>query len=103
VGDDAYRTFSLLPQSNNMKCSHIHFQLASLQTVETLHDGLLRMSVGEECLSLCLATHEMEKTIGSIRNDAKETTVIALISHPAAEGASVSVRNRVTVDPSCEY
>ncbi|UJR20700.1 hypothetical protein I4U23_023821 [Adineta vaga] len=70
VDDDVYRTFTLLPQSNNMKCAHIHFQLASSQTVKTLHD----------------ATHLIQETIDKTEKDTKDAVIIALINHSTEEG-----------------
>ncbi|CAF2811263.1 unnamed protein product [Rotaria sp. Silwood2] len=43
VAKDIYETLSLIPRSNNMHCSHIHFQITSSKIYEKLHDALNAM------------------------------------------------------------
>jgi len=64
VSNDIYKTFSLSPRSNNMKCSHIHFEIISSKIYETLHDAL----------------NIMQATIDNIDTD--NAVVIALIKSP---------------------
>ncbi|CAF1428317.1 unnamed protein product [Adineta ricciae] len=80
VNDDIYRTFTLLPQSNNMKCAHIHFQIASSQTVQTLHDAM----------------HKIQETITETETNTDNAVLIALVEHPTSEGRS-SRKRRETV------
>jgi hypothetical protein len=66
VVDDVYKAFSLIPQSNNMQCSHIHFQITSSNIYETLHDALSAMKV----------------SVDSIGTNSNTVIVMALISGP---------------------
>ncbi|CAF2403266.1 unnamed protein product [Rotaria sp. Silwood2] len=66
VDNDVYTAFSLIPRSNNMKCSHIHFEIISLKTFEILNDAL----------------NEIQTTIDNIGTDANNAVLIALINDP---------------------
>ncbi|CAF4230818.1 unnamed protein product [Rotaria sordida] len=66
VADDVYNTFSLIPQSNNMHCSHIRFQITSSKIYETLQDAL----------------NAMQAAINSIGTNSDTVIVMALISGP---------------------
>jgi len=66
VGNDVYKTFLLSPASNNMKCSHIHFEIISSKIYESLHDAL----------------NIIQATIDNIKTDTDNAVVIALIKSP---------------------
>jgi len=78
VGNDVYRTFSLIPRSNNMKCSHIHFELTSSRIYETLDDAL----------------NIMQTTIDSIGTNTNNAVVIALINAPVDDKKSSRERRQ---------
>ncbi|CAF4056173.1 unnamed protein product [Rotaria sordida] len=80
VTDNVYDTFSLIPQSNNMHCSRIHFQITSSKIYETLQDAL----------------NAMQSSINSIGTNSKGVIVIALISGPVLAHESLSHRRRET-------
>ncbi|UJR28942.1 hypothetical protein I4U23_010159 [Adineta vaga] len=83
VADDVYKTFTLIPQSNNMKCAHIHFQDVPSTTYETLHDAL----------------NAIQASIDTIGTNSKDTIVLALTSIPVtAHQSSVRVRRDLDVN-----
>ncbi|CAF1640836.1 unnamed protein product [Adineta ricciae] len=83
VADDAYKTFSLLPQSNNMKCAHIHFQQVQSTTYGTLHDAL----------------NAIQASVDTVGVDSKETVVLALTGTPGvARQHSARLRRDIAVD-----
>ncbi|CAF0983529.1 unnamed protein product [Rotaria sp. Silwood1] len=66
VADDVYKIFSLIPRSNNMKCSHIHFEITSSNIYDTLYDGL----------------NEIQATINRIGTNSNNAALIALMNGP---------------------
>ena len=75
-----YQTFSLLPQSNNMKCSHIQFELTSSDGYVTIHDGESNTIETEWLTSCFLALNAMQVSIDSIGSNTSATVVMAFIS-----------------------
>jgi len=94
VADDVYKTFSLIPQSNNMQCSRIHFQIVSSTIYQTLEEAL----------------NAMQSSLNRIETNSKTVTVMALISSPVV-GQSLTRQRRaaaandsdvvVSTDGSC--
>ncbi|CAF4065240.1 unnamed protein product, partial [Rotaria sordida] len=78
VANDVYKTFSLMPQSNNMKCSHIHFELISLKIYETLNDALNRI----------------QTRINKIGTDSNHAVLIALINGPVNDQKDIHHMSR---------
>jgi hypothetical protein len=66
VAGDVQKSFSLIPQSNNMQCSHIHFQITSSNTYDTLHDAL----------------NAIQASVNSIGTNSNPIVVMALVSGP---------------------
>ncbi|CAF0895153.1 unnamed protein product [Rotaria sp. Silwood1] len=77
VADDVYDTLSKLPRSNNMHCSHIHFQIASLKIYETLKEAL----------------DAMQSPVDSIGTNSNMVIVKALVGTPVVD-QSLSRRRR---------
>jgi hypothetical protein len=76
VADDIHKAFSLIPQSNNMKCSQTHFEIKSSKIYETFHDAL----------------NIMQATIDTDPND---IVIIALVNSPS-DSQTLSRRRRQT-------
>jgi len=81
VADDVYKTFSLMSQSNNMQCSHIHFQITSTGVSETLHDAL----------------NAMKASVDSIGKDSSTVIVMALITGPVVSQSLIRQRRDTEV------
>ncbi|CAF0731597.1 unnamed protein product [Adineta steineri] len=84
AADDVYKTFSMISQSNNMQCSHIHFQDASssITTYETVHDAL----------------NAIQTSIDSIETNSNTVVVMALINGPVTTVRQTSTRRRRDIE-----